>query len=57
MLYEGTIRKIIVCPTCKGQKTVPEYFIHENCELQVPCTDCDQNGMVKRVVNIKYEKL
>lgn len=57
MLYESNIKKIIVCPTCKGEKTVKDFNLRENCYLPVPCTDCAQKGMVKRIVNIKFEKL
>ena len=57
MLHESNINKIIICPTCKGEKTVDEFNLRENCYLPVPCTDCNQKGVIRRIVTIKYEKL
>ncbi len=58
MLYEKTLRKIIICPTCKGKcilkvGNLREMHNHDT----APCPDCGANGMIQRIVNIKYERI
>jgi DnaJ-class molecular chaperone len=57
MLYEKNLPKIIICPTCNGKGLERDFSIRENFYVTEPCSDCNEKGRVRRIINIKYEKL
>jgi len=58
MIPELTLRKIVVCPTCKGRGKIKvgnliEFHNHDTEQ----CPDCQGDGILERIVTKKYEKL
>ena len=57
MIYSETIKKIIICPTCKGEGTVKEGNLREmhNHDTEL-CSDCNGQGRIKKIKTVEYQK-
>ena len=53
-----TLRKNVVCSTCKGEGTIKAGNLREmhNHDVEI-CPDCDGKRMLRRIVTIQFEKI